>query len=226
MTRESVNRIRIRATRAGLHVQAEAYFGCELIVVSGENGAGKTTLLRYLAGLESASGEIMVGGRLWLDSQAGFALPPELRRVGCVWADAALLPWLTVEGNLLLGAERIDRDWLTQLCEQLEIAALMQRRPHMLSTGEQQRVALARALYRKPDALLLDEPFSAQAPAIRQRLRAVLKFMQAALELPVIMVSHDAGDARALADQHWRMREGKLLTGVPHAPILSAADAR
>jgi len=211
-----VNRIRITARSGVLDLQVDSSFANEFIIVSGENGAGKTTLLRCLAGLENAQGQVIISGRVWLDSSVGFVLPPERHHVGCVWADAALLPWLSVEKNITLGAEQPDEAWLSQLVEQLEIAALMQRKPRMLSTGEAQRVALARAVYRKPSALLLDEPFSAQAPAIRERLREILKTIQVELQISVIMVSHDIEDARVLAHQHWRMREGKLLVEVAH----------
>jgi len=220
------NRFQITARLGALELLAEADFSDEFIMVSGENGAGKTTLLRCLAGLEQAQGQLMLAGRVWLDSSAGFVLPPEKRHLGCLWADTALLPWLSVEKNITLGADRVDQIWLTRLAEQLEISALMQRKPHMLSTGEAQRVALVRAIYRKPVILLIDEPFSAQAPAVRQRLRSALKTIQAELQLPVIMVSHDAEDARVLADQHWRMREGRLMTEInqQHGVIHDAGE--
>jgi len=206
------NRIKIKALVGALDLQADVTFSDEMIIISGENGAGKTTLLRCLAGLETARGHMLVKQQLWLDSAADFVLPTQIRHIGCVWPDAALLPWLTAEKNITLGIDQVDDSWLNLLAERLEITALMQRKPHMLSTGEAQRVALVRAIYRKPSALLLDEPFSAQAPAIRQRLRAVLKAVQVELNIPVIMVSHDREDAEMLADQHWRMREGRLLT--------------
>ncbi|MDQ7057993.1 MAG: ATP-binding cassette domain-containing protein [Ghiorsea sp.] len=103
---------------------------------------------------------------------------------------------------------------MTQVCEQLEISHLLKRTPAMLSTGEAQRVSLARAIYGKPSMLLLDEPFSAQAPDIRARLRQVLKTMQQTLAIPLLMISHDTEDAKALAQQHWRMREGKLMVSI------------
>jgi len=205
------NRIQIVAQIGIMQLQADAEFSDEIVMVSGENGAGKTTLLRCLAGLEDTEGQILVRGKTWLDSSAGFLLPSQARQIGCVWTDVALLPWLSVERNILLGAELEDAAWLAELAGVLEISPLLQRRPSMLSTGEAQRVALARAIYKRPSVLLLDEPFSAQAPAIRQRLRVVLKSIHTALNMPVIMVSHDVEDAASLADQHWRMREGRLL---------------
>jgi len=200
------------STRLGvMDLQLEADFSDDIIIVSGENGAGKTTLLRCLAGLENAEGQITFSGKIWLDSSVGFILPSQKRELGCLWTDTALLPWLSVEKNILLGNSFEDSVWLEELAELLEITTLMQRKPAMLSTGEAQRVSLARAIYRKPSLLLLDEPFSAQAPAIRQRLRDVLKSIQIRLKIPVVMVSHDLEDAEKLADQHWRMREGRLL---------------
>jgi len=209
------NIIQITARFGTLDLQVEATFSGGITLISGENGAGKTTLLRCLAGLQQAQGQIIVHGQIWLDSHAGFELPPQERRIGCVWADAALLPWLSVEKNIMLGANLPNSSGkLTFLAEKLEITSLMQRKPQMLSTGEAQRVALARAIYRKPAMLLLDEPFSAQAPAVRQRLRMKLKRIQTELNIPVIMVSHDTEDAKILAGQHWHMRQGNLLVEV------------
>ncbi len=206
--------IQLTSCRGILKLYAEASFSDEFILVSGENGAGKTTLLRCIAGLEQARGQVIFNGQVWMDSSAGFVLAVEARHIGCVWADAALLPWLNAERNITLGSNQVDKECLSRLTEQLEITSLMQRKPHMLSTGEAQRVSLARAIYRKPSILLLDEPFAAQAPTIRKRLRICLKSVQSELQIPVIMVSHDVEDANMLADQHWHMREGRLLTEV------------
>ncbi len=208
------NYIKITTRVGSLDLQVETSFANAFIIISGENGAGKTTLLRCLAGLEQVGGQLQFGDKIYMDSSAGFELSSEHRQLGCVWTDAALLPWLSVEKNILLGTESVDSAWLAELADRFEISSFMQRKPHMLSTGEAQRVALARAIYRRPSVLLLDEPFSAQAPAIRQRLRMHLKSIQAALKIPVLMVSHDVEDARVLAHQHWHMREGKLLLEV------------
>ncbi|MDQ7000414.1 MAG: ATP-binding cassette domain-containing protein [Mariprofundus sp.] len=210
------NCIKITTRVGALDLQVDSRFSNAFIIISGENGAGKTTLLRCLAGLEQAAGQLQFGNKIYMDSIAGFELPSGHRQLGCVWTDAALLPWLSIEKNILLGTESVDSAWLAKLADKFEISSFMQRKPHMLSTGEAQRAALVRAIYKRPSVLLLDEPFSAQAPAIRQRLRLSLKSMQAAMQIPVLMVSHDVEDARVLAHHHWRMREGKLLVDVAH----------
>ncbi len=209
-----MNRIRITTMLGCLDLDAQAEFSNEIIVVSGENGAGKTTLLRCLAGLEDCQGQLQIAGDVWLDSVAGFVKPTEQRNIGFVWSDGVLLPWLNAEANITLGVNNADAAWFNQVCEALEVSPLLKRKPAMLSTGEAQRVSLARAWYIKPTLLLLDEPFSAQAPDIRLRLREALKALQQTLNIPMLMVSHDTEDAKMLAQQHWRMREGKLMVSI------------
>ncbi len=212
-----MNHIQITTRMGMLELQVDARFSNAIIIISGENGAGKTTLLRCLAGLEQAEGHLSVGGEIWLDSIAGFSLPPQQRRPGCVWSDTALLPWLSIEKNIVLGTDSVETEWLAELADMFEVKPLLQRKPYMLSTGEAQRVALVRAIYKRPSLLLLDEPFSAQAPAIRRRLRLGLKSLQGRLQIPALMVSHDVEDACMLADQHWHMRQGRLLHEIAQA---------
>ncbi|WP_081881028.1 ATP-binding cassette domain-containing protein [Ghiorsea bivora] len=209
-----MNQFRVQSTLGNLQLDVQASFEAQCVVISGENGAGKTTLLRCLAGLQDCTGQIQVGGKFWLDSAAGFSKPTAARKLGFVWADAVLLPWLDVEKNIKFGVADEDINCFFQVCESLEVVSLLKRKPAMLSTGEAQRVALARALYGKPSLLLLDEPFSAQAPDIRARLRLALQALQQDLNVPMLLVSHDKEDAKVLANQHWHMREGKLLTSV------------
>ncbi len=220
-----MNHIRITTTLGSLDLDVQADFAHEVIVISGENGAGKTTLLRCLAGLEACQGQLQIGGDVWLDSAVKFVKPTEQRNIGFVWSDAVLLPWLDAEANIMLGVKDGDAVWFSKVCEALEVSPLLKRKPAMLSTGEAQRISLARAWYIKPSLLLLDEPFSAQAPDIRLRLRQALKDLQQVLDIPVLMVSHDAEDAKVLAQQHWRMREGKLMNSVASTKVFST-DAR
>ncbi len=194
----------------GLRLEATARFGNGIVLITGDNGAGKTTLLRALAGLHPGRGLIRVGTEIWLDTDRGITMPPKRRRVGFVWAETVLLPWLDVAANIRLGAEREPTVWLGEVCMAFEVDELLTRYPASLSRGEAQRVMLARAFYRRPDLLLLDEPLSAQAPAVRARLRAALVVMRERLGAPLILVSHDPNDA-SIADWRWRMRNGRLI---------------
>ena len=196
-----------------LKLHAQASYAASIIAISGDNGVGKSTLLRCLAGLQACEGRIQCGAEVWLDSSADFILPTAARNIGFVWAESVLLPWLHVEDNIKLGVSQEDKAWCLEVCAAFEVTHLCNRQPAMLSTGEAQRIALARAFYRQPDVLLLDEPFSAQAPDIRQRLRHALQRLQQTMQVPVLLVSHDADD-QVMASDHWYMREGKLMASI------------
>jgi ABC-type sugar transport system ATPase subunit len=188
----------------------------ETLVILGPSGCGKTTLLRLIAGLE-----VPDGGEIWLDgrqvARAGRSLvPPYERRIGFVFQDLALWPHLTVRANLtfVMGSVGVARSlWderVKRVLALLRIDSLPNRHPHQLSGGEQQRAALARALVAEPGLLLLDEPFSSLDPELRQALRAEFKALHRSLALTTIYVTHDRGDAHALADRVVEMRAGRI----------------
>ncbi len=207
-----MSHLSLRAHIGELQLHAQAVIERGITHISGPNGAGKTSLLRCLAGLEPARGELVVDGRCWLDEATGQCLPVAQRDLGCAWSDPALLPWLTVRSNIMLADPPPERVWLRRLLRMLELESLASRLPHMLSTGEAQRVAVARALARRPALLLLDEPFSAQAPALRRRLCQAVRILTRECVTHVLIVSHDEQDARRMADHHWHMRAGRLFT--------------
>jgi len=188
----------------------------------GPSGAGKSSVLRCVSGLaRPAGGRIGVGGESWFD--AGHVnLPPERRRVGLVFQDYALFPHLTVRENVEFGGKaRVE-----ELLERFRIASLADARPGRLSGGERQRVALARALARDPQVLLLDEPLAALDAHTRTIVRAELQELLAALDLPVLLVTHDFEDAAALADTVGVLVDGRLRQlGAPSDLVAEPADA-
>jgi ABC-type sulfate/molybdate transport systems ATPase subunit len=126
--------------------------------------------------------------------------------VGLVFQEYALFPHMTVRANVAFGgAARVD-----ELLGRLRISHLADERPGGLSGGERQRVALARALARDPDVLLLDEPLAALDAHTRTVVRGELQDVLAELALPALIVTHDFGDAAALADRIGVIVDGRL----------------
>jgi len=174
----------------------------EFFMLMGPTGAGKTVLLEAIAGLISAD-----TGRIFIRGEDVTRLPSEKRGVGLVYQDHALFPHLNVLENITYGLRfhRIPGEEgekrLRRLTELLNIGHLLSRLPINLSGGEKQRVALARALIVRPRVLLLDEPLSALDPNFREEIRNALKRLHENTETTFLMVTHDFGEALALADR-------------------------
>ena len=138
----------------------------ELAVLFGYSGAGKSLTLQLLAGLlKPDSGRIAANGEVLFDSEERINLPPQRRSLGYVFQDLALFPHMTVRQNIAYGATGLPRvarrQRVGEMLEVFHLEGLADKPPAEISGGQKQRVALARALIRRPQALLLDEPFSA-----------------------------------------------------------------
>nr|WP_282571225.1 ABC transporter ATP-binding protein [Methylonatrum kenyense] len=178
----------------------------ELVALVGPSGSGKSTILRCIAGLHRPDkGSIRIGQEQWLDTGTNRMCPPQQRRVGIVFQDYLLFPHLTARQNLTLamtgGTAAEQRQRSDQLLEQVHLTGLAERYPAQLSGGQQQRVAVARALARDPSVLLLDEPFSAVDRSTRTRLQRELALLRRSIDIPMVLVTHDLEEARAMADR-------------------------
>lgn len=209
----------------------------ELMALVGHSGSGKSTILRTVAGLwRPSQARVQVNGTTWLDTSAGIDLPPHQRRIGIVFQSYALFPHMTAEANVAVAMDHLPRAErqaeARQLLALVNLTGLEKRRPAELSGGQQQRVAVARALARKPEALLLDEPFSAVDRATRETLYGEIAALRSHLNMPVILVTHDMDEARMLADhmlviEHGRMlREGTAAEVMFDAHVLHALGIR
>jgi molybdate transport system ATP-binding protein len=192
----------------------------EVLALTGPSGSGKTSLLRAIAGITRAEGTIMCRGQCWRDSDRGVFIPARRRRIGFVFQDYALFPHLTAIANVAIAidagtpAEKARR--AGDLLQRVNLGGLEARRPAQLSGGQKQRVAMARALAREPQALLLDEPFSAVDRATRERLYLELAALRRDLEMPVILVTHDLDEAAMLSDRMTLLHRGRTLqSGTP-----------
>jgi iron(III) transport system ATP-binding protein len=199
-----------------------------LTAVLGLSGCGKTTLLRVIAGFERAErGSVSLADRT-LDDGRNY-LAPEQRGVGYVPQEGALFPHLSVRENVGFGLPRRERrgEQVATLLEMVGIAPLARRLPHELSGGEQQRVALARALARRPQALLLDEPFSSLDASLRSHVREEVHALLRAQGVTTVLVTHDQEEALSLADTVAVLREGKIIQrGKPADLYQQPADER
>ena len=203
---------RRHGTREVLDVSALDVLAGEVLVVIGPNGAGKSTLLRVLGLLERPdAGQVLVGGRV---VEAHEALR-ERRRMATVFQEP-LLADATVADNVALGlrfrgvpadagAVRVGR-WL----ERLGVAGLAARRARTLSGGEAQRVALARAMVLEPEVLLLDEPFAGLDAPARAALLGDLGEILRRDRTTTVLVTHERGEALALADRVAVLMDGRL----------------
>jgi iron(III) transport system ATP-binding protein len=196
--------------------------------IVGPSGCGKTTLLRIIAGFEAPdSGQVVLGGRVLSDGLN--VMPAHHRGIGFVVQDGALFPHLSVAANVGFGLHRNEprRDErIAELMDMVELdAALLPRKPDELSGGQQQRVALARALARKPQLMLLDEPFSALDTGLRDTTRKSVARLLSGAGITTILVTHDQPEALSFADQVAVMREGRLpQVGAPRALYLRPRD--
>ncbi len=190
------------------------------VVLLGDSGAGKSMTLRAVAGLlRPDAGHVRVSGRTLFDSARKVHLPAQARRMGYVFQDYALFPHLSVRQNVAFGLRRGWRNpsararWpeVEHWLDMLGLMPLAHQLPDALSGGQRQRVALARTLVAQPDALLLDEPFSALDPSRRAALRDELDALQQRLQLPMLLITHDADDAAQLGEHVFRLREGEVV---------------
>jgi len=189
-----------------------------IVGIMGESGAGKTSILKMLAGLlKPDSGFIEIEGDLWFDSRNGRAKAPQKRNIGFVFQNYSLFPNMTVYQNLNFGLlKRQSPKIIDHLLQLFQIENFSQVKPAQLSGGQQQRVALARAMVRKPDLLLLDEPFSALDESMRYRLQEDLLQLQQEFEMNTILVSHSSEEIGRVADHLIMLREGVVVDqGMP-----------
>lgn len=210
-----------------LDLAFEAGRGC--LGILGASGCGKSMTLKSIAGimtpdqgriaLQYSKGEA-AGGRVLYDSALRINLKPQKRRVGYLFQNYALFPNMTVEENIAVGlkgrpAFKRDgesvREKTARLLERFRLTGLERRYPGQLSGGQQQRVALARLMAYEPEALLLDEPFSAMDSYLKEGLRLELLKVMEEYGGVAVMVTHDRDEAYQLCQRLLLMDKGRVL---------------
>ena len=183
----------------------------KIYAVVGPSGAGKSTFLNLISGFASISR----GTIIW-NGQEISNLPPAKRSVSILFQDNNLFPHLSVWRNLALAVThwpKISRDneeKLKAVMSEVGILGLENRKPSQLSGGQQSRVALARVLLQKNKILLLDEPFSALGPSLKDQMLELIKKIAKNKKLLVLMVTHEPADAKKVASQTLVVKDKKV----------------
>ena len=171
----------------------------EITALLGASGCGKSMTLKCIAGIMTPDrGRIVLHDRVLFDSEKGINLPPQQRKLGYLFQNYALFPNMTVEKNILCGIRSGSKTEkaaaLADAVRRFRLEGLEHHYPAQLSGGQQQRVALARILCTRPEAILLDEPFSALDSFLKWKLELELSGLLADFHGPILWVSHDRGE--------------------------------
>jgi molybdate transport system ATP-binding protein len=195
----------------------------KITALFGPSGSGKSSVLRLISGLEMAEdGFISNGSETWFDKAKGINLHTQQRSVGFVFQDYALFPHMTVEKNVAYG---IKEKWrMKEIKDLIGIAGLSgyeRYYPTQLSGGQKQRVSLIRAIARKPDILLLDEPFSALDWQTRIQLQEDVKNIIKQFNVTTLYVTHEVTEVYKLANNVIVLESGKeVKQGTPEEVFL------
>jgi thiamine transport system ATP-binding protein len=181
------------------------------VILMGRSGSGKTSLLSLLAGFEKPT----QGQILWKGHDLT-SLPPQQRPITMLFQNYNLFPHLTVFQNICLGVRPSlklntrEQQKVMAALEEFQISHLKEQYPSRLSGGEIQRVALARSFLRQCEILILDEPFAALGPRMRQEMIQLLLDLQKKKNLTLFMVTHQPEDALNLGERLIFLEEGHI----------------
>ena len=195
--------IKKRLGNFGLNVEFET--GDGVLALLGASGCGKSMTLKCIAGVETPDeGRIVLNGRVLFDSKQRINLPPQQRRVGYLFQSLALFPQMTVRQNIGAGVRSKDKEERERIIDEkiksFYLTGLGHKYPSQLSGGQQQRAALARMLASDPEAVLLDEPFSALDSYLRWQLEQELFAVLEPFSGASVYVSHNRDEAYRLCD--------------------------
>ena len=198
------------------------------VVIAGPSGSGKSTMLRCINGLESIdSGSVRFDGRT---VQAGSREIHSIRaEIGMVFQQFNLFPHMSVLDNITLAPLEVGgvskeegRERARKLLDRVGIPEKADDYPADLSGGQQQRVAIARALAMQPEVMLFDEPTSALDPELTGEVLGVMKSLATDLHMPMMVVTHEMGFAREVADRMAFFHEGLIIEEGPPSEVFGA----
>lgn len=215
----------------GFHLRVKVETDGEVLALLGASGCGKSMTLKCIAGVETPDrGKIVLNGRTLFDSEKKINLPPQKRRVGYLFQQYALFPNMTAAQNITCALRHLPRGEksarLAELVKTFRLEGLEHLRPAQLSGGQQQRVALARIFASRPEALLLDEPFSALDSYLRWQLELSLMDTLQSYAGDVLFVSHSRDEVYRLCQSVCVLSGGLAEAKMPVRDLMDAPATR
>ena len=200
----------------GFHLKTAFSSSTSATGILGASGSGKSMTLRCIAGIEKPDrGKIVINGRTVFDSAQKINLKPQERRIGYLFQNYALFPTMSVRENIGCGyrGEKAEKEKrIEDFIERYHLEGLENRLPSQLSGGQQQRVALARMMISDPEAILLDEPFSALDGYLKDILQKDMKEFLNQYQGDMLMVTHSRDEAFRFCNELMLLQEGRTLT--------------
>ncbi len=208
--------IKIEKKLKGFTLKTEFDSRTSSVGILGASGSGKSMTLRCIAGIEKPDrGKIVINGKTVFDSEKKIDLSPQERRVGYLFQNYALFPAMTVKENIRCGFRGEKKEREERVCDfvkRYRLEGLENRYPSQLSGGQQQRVALARMMIGEPEAILLDEPFSALDGYLKDVLQKDMQEFLKDYRGDMLMVTHSRDEAFRFCRELMLLKEGKTLT--------------
>ena len=200
----------------GFHLKTAFSSSTSATGILGASGSGKSMTLRCIAGIEKPDrGKIVINGKTVFDSAEKINLKPQERRIGYLFQNYALFPTMSVRENIGCGyrGEKAEKEKrIEDFIERYHLEGLENRLPSQLSGGQQQRVALARMMIGDPEAILLDEPFSALDGYLKDVLQKDMKEFLNQYQGDMLMVTHSRDEAFRFCNELMLLQEGRTLT--------------
>ena len=215
----------------GFRLRVKVETDGEVLALLGASGCGKSMTLKCIAGVETPDrGKIVLNGRTLFDSEKKINLPPQKRRVGYLFQQYALFPNMTAAQNITCALRHLPHGEksarLAELVKTFRLEGLEHLRPAQLSGGQQQRVALARISTSRPEALLLDEPFSALDSYLRWQLELSLMDTLQSYAGDVLFVSHSRDEVYRLCQSVCVLSGGLAEAKMPVRDLMDAPATR
>lgn len=181
----------------------------------GPSGSGKSISLKCIAGLMNPDeGRIVLDDKVLFDSRSKICLPPQERRIGYLFPNAALFPNMNVRDNILCGIRAKGEERtkaLQKFLHRFQLSELAERYPRQLSSGQKQRVAMARLMATEPEVILLDEPFTALDKELKLEMEQELLNLLKSYEGLTIVVSHDQEQVSRLCNYTRHISKGHFV---------------